>query len=413
VLQEIDREHCEIDSNRIERLLVKCLNLADSVTREMNCLSIVKAHEDVHKDDDDETAAIVAENNNQSGESTSPNNNTTRDQLNTIDNLPTDTYTTPPKTRSKLMSDSIIELANTQDATERNLKFESNKAANDPQVFHMTLEKLRESIQCVTKHLDSVQRPNRDFSDFEKQIVKMNAIKDALDSIANALKVSLAHKKSYSLCNNKELNKKNSKLLNVLAKDHQLLVKKFKEKYGVYVKNLDIWMEFNKDYQLIDEWLDRTLNSIANISTSSLDECIIRDLFNLTSYRLQLERTNLNGHLIGSKTNDTDSSKINTNLNNLNQKWKLLIDLLSDLKDKYKNKQAHTTSQSRHDETVPNNEVPCDSNQQDTKQDYDKFIALLNETNASLANCTTNLLSQSVSPVDELDNERLLFELRV
>lgn len=54
----------------------------------------------------------------------------------------------------------------------------------------------------------------------------------------------------------------------------------------------------------------------------------------MTSNRLLLERTNLNGHDILVKSNEHEAKSLSEKLIDLNQKWKNLISLLNELKEK-------------------------------------------------------------------------------
>lgn len=55
----------------------------------------------------------------------------------------------------------------------------------------------------------------------------------------------------------------------------------------------------------------------------------------MTSKRLLLERTNLNGHDILSKANEHEAKLFGDKLISLNEKWKHLILLLNEIKEKY------------------------------------------------------------------------------
>ena len=58
------------------------------------------------------------------------------------------------------------------------------------------------------------------------------------------------------------------------------------------------------------------------------------DFSNLTSYRLLLEKTYLSGNEILNKSNETDAQNLSDKLNDLNKKWKTLIALLNELKER-------------------------------------------------------------------------------
>jgi hypothetical protein len=310
--------------------------------------------------------------------------------------------TSPKKSKIDLMSSSIIELKNTVETEKTLLQSDIINNTCNPNIFINCLEKLHNSLEIVDKHLENIQKLNKEFYDFEKQNLKLNSIKDALESLSTALKTSLKHKKVICEKANKDLNKKITKLLNQLTKEHQLVVKKYKEKDAIYTKNFDLWREFHKDYDKINEWLSVTLarlNEIKQTIEYERVEEMIKDFSNLTSYRLLLERTNLNGHEIVRKSNDNDSKILNDSLTNLNKNWKNLISDLNELKDKQKNKSIEIQQQpivrSKSEATI-----------------FEQFNIVLNEINKWILN-GQSLSKKSVSPVDELENERLLLELRV
>lgn len=339
------------------------------------------------------------------------------------------------KPATNIMSSSITELTE----TEKTMNLDINNSC-DPNVFIKCLEKLLNSIQIVDKHLDNTQKLNKEFYDFERQNLKLNSIKDALESLSTAIKTSLKHKKSICDKANKELNKKISKLLNQLTKDHQDIVKKYKDKDALYTKNYDIWKEFHKDFFKMNEWLTLTLariNDLKQLFDYERTDELIRDFSNLTSYRLLLERTNLNGHEIVTKSNEIDAKQLSDKLECLNKAWKNLITSLNELKEKHKTKfielqmkneqtekqykaSLPSTSTSTSSSTPPNAISPPTSptlptspkSTIDAKTAFEQFNNKLNEIHKWVINGQL-LIKKQVSPVDELENERFIFELRV
>lgn len=162
-----------------------------------------------------------------------------------------------------------------EDATE-NLKQMNEQPVGfnglgEPVEFIKCLEKLISSTSIVDKHLDNIQKLNREFVEFEKQDLKLNAIKQTLESLASALKTSLLHKNEIMDKSNKDTAKKIGKLIATLTTIHQNVVDKYKNKSAIYIKNNDKWNEFNKDYATITEWLDSTLLKVGNLKETSLE----------------------------------------------------------------------------------------------------------------------------------------------
>ena len=329
--------------------------------------------------------------------------NNTKNKISSILSSNKDTIEiNPNKNEIDLMSSSIIELKNTVD-TEKSVQSDINNSCN-PSIFISCLEKLHKSLQVVDKHLDNIQKPNKEFHDFEKQNLKFNSIKDALESLSAALKTSIKHKKVICEKANKDLNKKITKTLNQLTKEHQLVVKKYKEKDSEYIKNVDLWKEFHKDYEKMDAWLNTTINklhSLKNIYDNDRIEEIVKDFSNLTSYRLLLERTNLNGHEIIRKSHENESKLLNENLINLNKTWKSLIACLNELKERQINKSIEMQLQKNEIVSKP-----------EAKTIFEEIKIKLNEINVWISN-GQSLSKKVASPVDELENERLILEINV
>ena len=147
----------------------------------------------------------------------------------------------------------------------------ASELTGEPLEFLKCIEKLISSTHTVEKHLDNIQKSNREFYEFEKQSLKLNAIKQTLESLALALKTLLLHKHAILDKSNKDTAKKIAKLIANLSKQHQSVVKRFKEKTDVYTKNNDKWNEFHKDYQTINAWLDATLAKVNDLKLKTLE----------------------------------------------------------------------------------------------------------------------------------------------
>jgi hypothetical protein len=333
--------------------------------------------------------------------------NNTQNKISSILDLNKDTLEvdSEQKTQIDLMSSSIIELKNTVE-TEKSLQSNINNSCN-PNIFLNCLEKLHKSLQVVDKHLENIQKSTKEFYDFEKQHLKLNSIKDALESLSTALKTSIKHKKIICEKANKDLNKNITKILNELTKEHQVIVKKYKEKDVIYAKNFDLWKEFHKDFEKINEWLNTTLDRLSEFNKSVDNdriEEIIRDFSNLTTYRLLLERTNLNGNEILRKSHENEAKSLNNSLMNLNKTWKSLISSLNDLKEKQINKTFETQ--------IHKDQVTSKSSLSEFKTSFEDYNSKLNDMNAWILK-GQNLSRKQISTVDELENERLILELNV
>ena len=130
----------------------------------------------------------------------------------------------------------------------------------------------------------------------------------------------------------------------------------------------------------------------------------------MTTYRLLLEKTNINGHDILLKSNEHESLQLDAKLNVVNKKWKTLIGLLNEVKDKF----AMSAIVQQHQQQQQQQQ------QQSSKQDgvehqpsaYQFMTKKINEHTEWLAKFN-DLFVKEISPLDQLENERLLFELNV
>ena len=120
--------------------------------------------------------------------------------------------------------------------------------------------------------------------------MKINAIKQTLESLALALKTLLLHKHAILDKSNKETHKKISRLISNLTKQHHTVVKRFKEKNDVYTKNNDKWNEFHKDYQMINSWLDSTLAKVNDLKIKTLENNKLLEIIKVSWNKIFINR---------------------------------------------------------------------------------------------------------------------------
>ena len=139
----------------------------------------------------------------------------------------------------------------------------------------------------------------------------------------------------------------------------------------------------------------------------------------MTTYRLLLEKTNINGHEILLKSNEQEALHIDEKLNFVNKKWKNLIALLNEVKEKFAVSTAQisatspTSPQHQHQRAGSLSSInKNDGRMSDEPNAYQFMTKKINEHNEWLAKFN-DLFIKEISPVDQLENERLLFELNV
>ena len=137
-----------------------------------------------------------------------------------------------------------------------------------------------------------------------------------------------------------------------------------------------------------------------------------QDFSSLTTYRLLLEKTNINGHEILLRSNEQEALQIDAKLGIANKKWKKLIALLNEVKDKFSMSAlvAQTKSDSKSDDAATSSSIAASSIMEQSP--YQFMNKRINEHNEWLAKFN-DLFAKEISPMDQLENERLLFELNV
>ncbi len=338
------------------------------------------------------------------------------------DNKNTNLNGTTSSTNNELMTKSITELSNQMaHDVETHHKVNSSGLLAEPDEFLKCLEKLINSTNAVEKHLENIQKPNKEFVDFERQDLKLNAIKQTLESLAAALKTSLTHKSTIIEKSSRDVGKKITKSLSTLTSKHQAVVNMYKEKNAIYLKNYDKWIQFHKDYKNIDSWLDQTLIKVNDLKNSDLESSqaleIIKDFTNLTSYRLLLERTNLTGHEILFRSNEKEANALTTKLTALNKKWKDPINMLNEIKENYALKSLKQQQQQQKEQQKSSLLSQQQQQQQQNSKDLvtlEPFELLSKKLNEHIIwlRKYEQLIEKQIDPVDELEIERISLELK-
>ena len=109
------------------------------------------------------------------------------------------------------------------------------------------------------------------------------------------------------------------------------------------------------------------------------------------------------------KSNESDALQLDAKLNVVNKKWKRLIGLLNEVKDKFAMSsliQQHQQQQ-QHQQAFKN-----DATEPHQLSPYQIMTKKINEHTEWLAKFN-DLFVKEISPLDQLENERLLFELNV
>lgn len=194
------------------------------------------------------------------------------DQLKTT-KVETTSISTINQRKEIIESKSIMELTNNSN------QMQCVDSIGEPCEFMKCIERLVLSSQTVEKHLENIQKPNREFFEFEKQDLKINAIKQTLESLAMALNTSLLHKNAILQKCGPEMNARIVNSVNDLTEKHQACVEKFKEKSFSYAKNKDKWAEFHTNFGAINKWLDLTLIKFESVmAVNGLDNERIKEI---------------------------------------------------------------------------------------------------------------------------------------
>lgn len=182
----------------------------------------------------------------------------------------------------------IIESKSIMELTNSSNQMQCVDSIGEPCEFMKCIERLVLSSQTVERHLENIQKHNREFFEFEKQDLKINAIKQTLESLAMALNTSLLHKNAILQKCDPEMNARIVNSVSDLTEKHQACVEKFKEKSFSYAKNRDKWVEFHTNFGAITKWLDLTLIKFESVMVDNgLDNERIKEIIKvLTCYFL-------------------------------------------------------------------------------------------------------------------------------
>ncbi len=122
----------------------------------------------------------------------------------------------------------------------------------------------------------------------------------------------------------------------------------------------------------------------------------------MTNFRLLLERTNESGNEIILKSSEQDAYDFDLKLNQLNEKWKNLISLINELKEKYA---ASTQQQSQ------SNMATSSQSQQTTLNSFQLFSKKMNEHHEWQWKCEQSI-EKNADKWDDLENEKLIVDLK-
>ncbi len=108
------------------------------------------------------------------------------------------------------------------------------------------------------------------------------------------------------------------------------------------------------------------------------------------------------------KSNESDALQLDAKLNIVNKKWKRLIGLLNEVKDQFAMSSLIQQHQQQHQQAFKLN----DTIEPHHLSPYQIMTKKINEHTEWLAKFN-DLFVKEISPLDQLENERLLFELNV
>lgn len=131
----------------------------------------------------------------------------------------------------------------------------------------------------------------------------------------------------------------------------------------------------------------------------------------MTSYRILLERTNLNGNEILVKSNEQDSRELDNKLNDLNDKWKILMSIINELKEKYGSKSDTSNKPNAQQHQQKNQNHQNNKKMETTLNSFQLFSKKMNEHHEWQGKCE-QLIEKKIDQIDEIETERALFELK-
>ena len=143
------------------------------------------------------------------------------------------------------------------------------------QEFVRCLQKMIKSARIADKHLDNVQKSNREYHVFDKQEAKLSSIRQTIETLDRALQKSLLQKQRIlESCERQDLATCGTatvigNLIDYLIKLQKRIEAKYKIKEKTYADNKQRLSQFTSDVDALGAWLDSTQSQLIKFNESN------------------------------------------------------------------------------------------------------------------------------------------------
>ncbi|UJR26819.1 hypothetical protein I4U23_008132 [Adineta vaga] len=194
-----------------------------------------------------------------------------------------------------------------------------------PADFTHCVQKLLSSISTLSKHL-SILTNQKELTDENNDLTtKLQAIKDAINSLAPAVHTA------------KQLGSTSS-LVERLSNEYSRLCDDYKKHYSLTMADTRPFVEYKQYIERLSLWLSTTNANIHEVLQSVNKQrasLIIKNLDELSKYKTLLERATVLNRTMVADLPDEHAAKMASEITDVKEQWAILIEGLNTLKERH------------------------------------------------------------------------------
>ncbi|CAF3812396.1 unnamed protein product, partial [Rotaria magnacalcarata] len=206
----------------------------------------------------------------------------------------------------------------------------AEKKENIPADFIQCVQKLLSSISTLSKHLHVLTIQKETTESNEELTTKLQAIKDAVSSLAPAVHTA------------KQLGS-TTPLVERLSHDYSRLCDDYKKHYSVKMAETRPFAEYKQYIERLSTWLTSTNANIHEVLQSVNKQralLIVKNLDELSKYKSLLERATILNRTMAADLPDEQATKMTNEIADVKEQWRILIEGLNTLKERHTSRYA-------------------------------------------------------------------------
>ncbi|CAM4900839.1 unnamed protein product [Rotaria socialis] len=220
------------------------------------------------------------------------------------------------------------------------------KKENIPADFIQCVQKLLSSISALSKHLHVLTIQKETTESNEELTTKLQAIKDAINSLAPAVRTA------------KQLGSA-TPLVERLSHDYSRLCDDYKKHYSVKMAETRPFAEYKQYIERLSTWLTSTNANIHEVLQSVNKQralLIVKNLDELSKYKSLLERATILNLTMAADLPDEQATKMTNEIADVKEQWRVLIEGLNTLKERHASRYASPERTREEDRLTKQNE---------------------------------------------------------